>query len=459
MNRLIVIACMLSAPALAAPPNIIYILADDLGYGELGCYGQTKIKTPNIDRLAEQGMRFTQHYSGNAVCAPTRCALLTGKHMGHAYIRDNKESGEWKAITDEGQEPLADSETTVAELLGETYATGCVGKWGLGGPGTEGAPEEQGFDFFYGYLCQREAHNYYPTHLWKNGDKAMLPGNNGFKAHQKVSEPPESYAEYKGETYATDPMIDEALGFVRENKEAPFFLYYATPVPHVALQVPEDSLAEYSGQFDETPYLGQRGYLPHPAPRAAYAAMVTRMDRNVGRILDLLDELGLAENTVVMFSSDNGPTFAGGADSEFFNSAAGLSGLKQELREGGIRVPLIVRWPGKVAAGSTSDHVSAQWDFFATAADIAGIEDAPSTDGSSYLPAVLGKPQPKHDALYWERGKQQAVRAGDWKLYRRAGKKGIDASLHHLGEDPSESRDLSRAHPEVLERLLRIAEA
>ena len=314
-----------------AKPNIVFILADDLGYAELGCYGQQKIRTPNIDALAAAGMRFTQHYSGSPVCAPSRCTLLTGMHTGHAFVRDNYEIGNWEQDSPEGQLPLPADTVTLGRLLQRAgYATAAIGKWGLGGPDSTGQPNRQGFDFWYGYLCQRVAHNYYPTHLWRNSEKDLLPGNEWFRSHQKLAETPAdlaAYERYRGQTYAPDRMIEQALGFVRSHKNGPFFLYFATPVPHAAIQVPDDSLAEYHAKFDQEPYLGQKGYLPHPEPRAGYAAMITRMDRDIGRLLALLDELGIGDNTLVIFSSDNGPTFNGGTDSEFFRSAGPLRGL------------------------------------------------------------------------------------------------------------------------------------
>ncbi|NOR15444.1 MAG: sulfatase-like hydrolase/transferase, partial [Candidatus Aminicenantes bacterium] len=412
-------------------PNIIYILADDLGYAELGSYGQSQIRTPHLDRMADEGMKFSQHYAGSPVCAPSRCTLLTGLHTGHSYIRENDEMRErgdvWNNPEIEGQRPLPTGTMTLGTLMQEAgYTTAAIGKWGLGGPTDSGHPNDQGFDYWYGYLCQRQAHNYYPTHLWRNREKHVLEGNTFFKAHQRFpqdQDPSErsAYAQYSSKHYAPDLMTQEALRFIHKNQDTPFFLYLAYPMPHLALQVPEDSLEEYADEFSESPYLGDRGYLPHPTPRAAYAAMITRMDRDIGRIFALLVELGLDENTLVMFSSDNGPTYTGGADTSFFKSAGPLRGLKGSVYEGGIRVPLIARWPGQIRAGSTSTHVSAFWDVMPTLCDIAGRDSPRNTDGTSFSATLLGKPQPQPNYLYWEflgYGGQQAVRMGNWKAVR-----------------------------------------
>jgi arylsulfatase len=425
-------------------PNLIFILGDDLGRCELGCYGQKKIRTPNIDRLAAEGMRFTQAYSGNAVCAPSRCVLMTGRHPGHAAIRDNRE------VKPEGQHPIPDGAVTVAELLkARGYATGIVGKWGLGSPGSEGDPLRQGFDFFFGYNCQRHAHNFYPAYLWRNDQKVALEGNDGKSA--------------TGKQYSHDLAEKEGLDFIRSRKDKPFFLFMAFTLPHLALQVPEDSLAEYLGQWDDPPYRGGKGYQPHPAPRAAYAAMVSRLDRSVGRVTALLKELGLEENTLVLFSSDNGPTHGGvgGSDSEFFSSAGPFRGLKGSLYEGGIRVPLIARWPGKVRAGSVSDLPCAFQDVLPTFCEISGAEVPKGTDGISILPALLGKEgQKRREHLYWEfpgYGGQQAVRWGDWKGVRQNTNKGsLEVQLYNLADDVRESKDVAAANPEVVARITKI---
>ncbi|MGD8699850.1 MAG: arylsulfatase [Gemmatimonadales bacterium] len=450
-------------PSPEPPPNIILILADDLGYAELGSYGQEKIRTPNIDRLAQEGMRFTQHYSGSPVCAPSRAVLLTGRHTGHAYIRDNDEMSErgdvWHDLALEGQRPLPAGTHTIGTMLQEAgYVTGAIGKWGLGGPGSTGEPNRQGFDHWFGYLCQRIAHNYYPPYLWRNTEKHVL-ANEYFFPHQRLPEDadpydPASYAPYSGTEYAMDLMAEEALAFIADNQDHPFFLYLPFPVPHAALQVPEESLREYEGAFPETPYRGEQGYLPHPKPRAAYAAMITRMDREIGRILDLLDRLGLAENTVVFFTSDNGPTFNGGTDSEFFGSAGPLRGLKAQLYEGGIRVPLIARWPEHVPPASVSDHLSAFWDFLPTLADLARIDEVPGqVDGLSMRPTLFGQPaeQDRHEYLYWEYQGRQAVRLADWKGYRSSPDSPIE--LFDLATDIGEGHDVAQQHPDVVARI------
>jgi len=420
-------------------PNIIFFLADDLGYAEVGCYGQKKIKTPNIDRLAAEGLKFSRFYSGSTVCAPARCVLLTGKHTGHSYIRDNGE------LPTEGQRPIPPDTETIGRMLQQSgYKTGVVGKWGLGGPGSTGEPNQQGFDHWFGYLCQRVAHNYYPRYLWRNGEKVMLEGND---------------AGLTGKQYAPDLMAEEALQFIRSNKNKPFFLYYATIVPHAALQVPEDSLNEYKGKLDEQPYNGDKGYLPHPNPRSAYAAMVTRFDRDVGRVMALLKELGLDDNTLVFFTSDNGPTFNGGTDSTFFESAGLLRGLKQSLYEGGIRVPMIARWPGRIKPGSHTDQTGAFWDVMPTLAEVTGAKCPADVDGISFLPTLLGKPgQEQHDYLYWENAGKQAVRMGDWKAVRVGLKRNPDApvQLFDLKTDLGEKTDVAAQHPDVVAKIARI---
>lgn len=428
-------------------PNIVYILADDLGYHELGCYGQKQIKTPNIDALAASGMKFTQHYSASAVCAPTRSSFITGLHTGHSQVRNNS-AGIFKnpASKDnpegQGQYPLARRTQTIGGILQKAgYKTCAVGKWGLGGPDNEGEPNRQGFDHYFGYLCQRQAHNYFPTHLWRNDKRIDLDGNQGGK-------------QLLGKHYAPDLILKDGLDFIDKNHKQPFFLYYATIIPHVALQVPEDDpgLAEYRKKWpDETPYTGNRGYLPNQTPRATYAAMITRLDRSVGILIDRLKELGVYDNTLIIFTSDNGPTNAGGGQASYFNSAGPLKALKGSLYEGGIRVPFVASWKGQIKAGTSSDHTSACWDMLATFADVSGGKVVKDTDGISLLPTLLGKGEQKaHDHLYWELGSQQALRKGDWKAYRRAGG---PIQLYDLSKDIGEQSNVSSQHPEVVKSM------
>lgn len=461
----LLVALVGCTPAPDRPPNIVYILADDLGYGEIGAYGQELIRTPNLDRLAAEGMRFTDHYSGSPVCAPSRGALLTGRHTGHGAIRDNLEMGGWGPDEPEGQLPLPDSEVTIAEMLRPAgYATGFVGKWGLGGPGSEGHPNNQGFDFFYGYLCQRVAHNYYPTHLWKNSVADSLAGNPvWFSAHQRIDAPlateQDYYDRFAGGTYAPDRMLEEAVEFIEDHREKPFLLVFATPVPHLALQVPAESLDPYRTVFDDSPYLGG-SYLPHPYPRAAYAGMISRMDRDVGSLLTLIEELGLSDETVVLFSSDNGTTYTGGVDAGYFKSTGVLRGLKGSVYEGGIRVPMMVRWPGRIAAGSTTDLPSAFWDVLPTVADIVGVESASGIDGRSLLPALLGEPSALEPdrPLYWEYhafGGMQAVRMGRWKGIRLQAHDQPQGpiALFDLQSDIGETTDVAGEHPDIVARI------
>lgn len=419
-------------------PNIVFILADDLGYAEVGVYGQKKIHTPNVDRMAVEGMRFTQFYSGSPVCAPSRCVLMTGKHGGHAFIRDNIE------VKPEGQWPIPASVTTIAEVLKQKgYVTGGFGKWGLGFIGTEGDPNKQGFDLFFGYNCQREAHSFYPDHLWRNSERINLEGNS---------------RGLTGKQYSHDLIEAEALKFIRDNKDRPFFLYAPFTLPHLALQVPEDSLAEYVGKWEDPAYDGKKGYLPHQTPRAAYAAMVTRLDRSVGRILAQIKEMGLDENTIVIFTSDNGPTHdVGGADSPFFESAGIFRGLKGSVYEGGMRIPFIARWPGRIRPGTVNDLPAAFYDLLPTFSEIAGGATPKDTDGLSILPALVGKGrQRRHEFLFWDfngYGGQQAVRMGNWKAVRQNIDKGnTRIELYNLAEDVSEKNDVSAKYPDIVRR-------
>ncbi|MDR0699909.1 MAG: arylsulfatase [Tannerella sp.] len=444
-------------------PNIIYIYADDLGYGELGCYGQSKIRTPNLDRLAAEGIRFTQHYTSCPVSAAARCMLLTGRHSGHSYIRNNYELGGFTDEAERGQMPLPENTETIGRMLQRAgYITGVIGKWGLGGPNSTGIPARQGFDFFYGYLDQKQAHNYYPTHLWKNDIRDPLD-NEWFRVHQKFEKEPDNPAEYDlftGKEYALDAMVEESLKFISTYRDKAFFLYLPFTVPHLSLQVPKESLAEYDGMFEEKAYLGENGYCPNPQPLSTYAAMITRMDSKVGVIMEKLKELGLDKQTIVMFSSDNGTTFNGGVDADFFYSTAGLRGLKTDLYEGGIRVPFIVHWPGKIKAGSVSEHISAQYDIYPTLKEIVEENSVYATDGISLLPTLLGNEseQQKHEYLYWEfsakRG-QLAIRIGNMKGVKQKVADYPDGAweIYNLQNDREETTNIAVHNLEMQEKL------
>ena len=432
------------------PPNIIYILADDLGWGDLGAFGQSKIKTPHLDRMAAEGMRFTNFYAGGAVCAPSRCALLTGRHLGHAAIRDNAE----RAPDVEGQQPMPRGTATIASALQtKGYATAIVGKWGLGMPEDHSGPNDTGFDYHFGYLCQRAAHTHFPEYLWRNREKVPQPGNPRLPPGFKGPIPAE------GKTYAHDELAAEALRWVHEHRAKPFFLYLAWTMPHLSQQVPDDSLAEYRGLWPETPYDGSRHYSPQATPRAAYAAMITRMDRDIGRLMSLLKELRIDDRTLVMFASDNGAMRnICGLDVDFFKSNGPFRGGKQDLYEGGIRTPLIARWPGRIQAGAVSTHVGAFWDIAPTLAELAGAPELPDIDGISFAPTLLGKgSQAEHDYLYWEYhagGGAQAVRIGDWKAIRRGLKKekGAPIEIYDLATDRGEQTNLAATRAEMVAR-------
>jgi len=435
-------------------PNIIFIMADDLGYGELGCYGQKIIQTPNIDKLASDGKIFTQHYSGSPVCAPSRCVLMTGKHTGHSYIRNNGRPKGRKHNPEQGvfagQNPIPESETTIAELLKKQgYATAAMGKWGLGFIGSTGDPNKRGFDLFYGFNCQVHAHNHYPRFLWRNNKKQTLDGNN---------------RTLSGEQYSQDLLIKEAKQFINDNQNHPFFLYLPFIIPHLGIQVPEDSLHDYKDKIPEEKYK-HRGYLEHPFPRAGYAAMITHMDKGIGEIMALLKKLGLDEDTIVVFTSDNGPAYKrlGGTDSDYFDAKGPLRGYKGDLYEGGIRVPFIARWKGRIKPGTSSEHVCAFWDVMPTICEITNTSPPTGIDGISFLPTLLGnKGQKNHDYLYWEfpaYGGQQAVRFEDWKAIRTGLKKqksNTSVQLFNLKDDIGEKNNVVDAHPEIVKRAKEI---
>jgi len=453
--------------AQSTKPNIIYIYADDLGYGELGSYGQTKIKTPNLDRMAKEGMRFTQHYSSAPVCAPSRCMLMTGKHPGHSYIRGNYEMGGFEDTMEGGQMPLHEGAYTVAKMLKERgYQTALVGKWGMGVTGTTGSPLNHGFDYYYGYLDQKQAHNFYPTHLWEN-DKWDSLNNPYISVHTPIKDTlnatDKDFAYYRGKDYAPQKMTEKAMKFIDQNKNKPFFLYLPYTLPHLSLQAPDEYVNKYVGLFEEQPYFGQKGYAATQYPRSTYAAMINFLDEQVGIIMDQIKKLGLDNNTIIMFSSDNGATFSAGVDTKFFNSVSGLRGLKMDLYEGGIRVPFIARWPGKIKANTVSDHASIQYDLMATLAELTGKPIA-KTDGISFLPTLMGKTieQKKHDFFYFEypeNGGQIAVRIGNWKGIKKNMRKNPNASweLFNIGTDLYEKNDVATDYPDIIKQMESIA--
>lgn len=428
-------------------PNVIFILADDLGYADLSCMGQTKFSTPNIDRLASQGMMFTQHYSGSSVSAPSRSCLITGQHTGHTIIRGNKE------LPVEGQHPLPSDTYTIFQMLKDNgYKTSVFGKWGLGAPDTEGAPQNQDVDVFFGYNCQRQAHNYYPYHLWHNAQKVMLEGN----------------ADKNENDYAPDLIHKKALDFIRENKDTTFFMWYTSVLPHAELKVPEKDLVVFAGKpemeveksyngCDEGEYYKNGGYGSQQYTHAAFATMVSILDKQVGEICATLDSLGIADNTIIVFTSDNGPHQEGGADPDFFNSNGEFRGYKRDLYEGGIRVPMIVKWNGVVEENAKSNHISAFWDFLPTMADIIGVGCPENIDGISFLPELTGTGvQKKHDYLYWEfheNNGRQAVRQDEWKAVRYDVHNNGEIKLYNLNDDVSEEKNVADRYPEKVAEM------
>jgi len=442
------------------PLNVIYILADDMGYADLSCTGQMRFSTPNIDRLAADGMLFTQHYAGCPVSAPSRSCLMTGLNTGHTPIRGNKE------IQPEGQQPLPAGTYTLAQMFKDAgYSTGAFGKWGLGFPCSEGAPEKMGIDRFFGYNCQRESHRYYPTHLWDNTVRYEIPENAGGACGK----------------YAPDIIQEEIIGFIKDNKDKPFFAYLAYTLPHAELLVPEDeTLSQYRGKFEERPYTGldyaevtePAGYCSQDEPYATFAAMMTRLDAYVGQVVDLVEELGIAGRTLIVFTSDNGPHREGGANPDYFRSYGDFRGVKRDLYEGGIRLPMIAYLPGKIKAGSTSSEMTAMWDMFPTFAELAGADvSGRGLDGISVLPTLFGNgtAQEHHDELYWEfheNGGTIAVRKGEWKMivfgvngrYEHLGEPGFPGlryELYNIPKDIHEDFDLSAEHPELVEELIK----
>tara|TARA_R110002095_G_scaffold159356_2_gene138177 strand:+ start:7256 stop:8623 length:1368 start_codon:yes stop_codon:yes gene_type:complete len=410
----------------AEPPNIIYVMADDLGYGDLGCYGQIVIKTPNIDQLAKAGMRFTNHYAGHTVCRPSRLVLLTGRHSGHTPISQNE------------QYFFPQGATTVTSLLKNAgYATGGVGKWALGPPETTGVPSKQGFDYWFGYLDQGNAHNYYPEFLWSNEQEISLPGN-------KVG--PQKRVSIQRKTYSHDLLTQEAFNFIKRNAKHRFFLQAHYTIPHA-----NNEGGRATGDGMEVPEYGDYASRDWPTPEKGFAAMITRLDRDLGNLVSLLKALNLEHNTVIFFTSDNGPHQEGMHQVDFFNSNGPLRGFKRDLYEGGIRVPLIVKWPDKIQADSTSDHISAFWDFLPTACELAGIKPPQNIDGISYLPTLLGKTQPTHETLFWKYREKLALRAGKWKAVRTSADKALE--LYDLDSDIGEHHNLADQHPEIAAKM------
>jgi len=433
---ILAILAIVAMRAQAPPkPNILFIHADDLGYGDLSVYGQRKFQTPHIDRLATSGIRFTNYYAGSTVCAPSRNALMTGQHTGHAWIRGN--------VADNSLRP--EDRTIATVLRGAGYRTALIGKWGLGEAGSPGQPDRQGFDYSFGYLSQTHAHRQFTDHLYRNA--------------QRVEVPP-------GE-YSNDLFTRETIAFIEQRDNRPFFIYLNYTVPHAELRVPEDSIAPFKGRFPETPFVNAAadakptgpdepslGYRSQPMPHAAFAAMITRMDRDVGRIVDALGARGLNSRTLVIFTSDNGPHKEGGADPDFFNSSGGLRGIKRDMYEGGIRVPMIASWPGVLPAGATSEYAGAHWDWFPTFTELAGVQAPNGLDGMSLVRALHGQKQPAHEFMYWEfheRGFQQAVRMGNWKAVRLAKDKALE--LYDLAADQKETTDVAAKHPDIVAKI------
>lgn len=420
-----------------ARPNILLIQADDLGYRDLSAYGQSQFQTPSLDRLAREGIRFTNYYAGSTVCAPSRAALLTGIHTGHGWIRGN------------GDIPLRQEDVTIAMLLGDAgYRTAVIGKYGLGGAETSGQPDKKGFEYSFGFLDHRHAHRQYTDHLYRNG--------------QRVA------ADLKSD-YVNDLFTQETAAFIERKDPRPFFIYLNYTVPHAELRVPDDSLQPLKGRFPETPFVNEKadardsgaassgaslGYRSQPTPRAAFVAMIARMDRDIGRLTDLLQKQSIDRRTLVMFVSDNGPHREGGGDPAFFKSSGGLRGIKRDLYEGGIRVPMIARWVGTIPAGHVSNHEWAHWDVLPTLAELAGAKTPAGIDGMSMTRALRGEQQPTHEFMYWEfheRGFQQAVRMGQWKAIRLA--KDAPLELYDLPDDPYEQRNVAPHHPDVVAKI------
>ena len=449
----------------AEKPNVVFILADDLGYGEVGCFGQKKIPTPHIDKLAAGGTMLTQHYSGAPTCAPSRCVLMSGKHLGHADIRGNQQAKVKFPEFTEGQHPVNASTVLMPEVFKKVgYATAAIGKWGLGPVGSTGDPNKHGFDLFFGYNCQSIAHSYYPQYLWRN-DKQVEINSKPIPGHAKPVSGEVKMEDYIGETYAPKLMVEEAEKFIAEKKDQPFFLYLAFIEPHVAMHPPKESVEKFPKEWDAEPYDGAAGYLPHPRPRAAYAAMISDLDSYVGRVMASLEKAGVTDRTMIVFTGDNGTTHeagaksrfnVGGADAEFFNSTAGLRGFKGSVYEGGLRVPTIVRFPGKVKAGSRTDAPGYFADWFPTLCAAAAIEAPATLDGENLLPVLAGASAKKdRKPMVWafaEYSGQVVVRLGDYKVLRRGllTKNPGPWEVYDIPADRSETKDLAGEKQDVI---------
>lgn len=427
--------CM--AQATTDRPNVIYLLCDDMGFSDIEAYGQQMISTPNLNKLSQNGLSFTQFYASTAVSAPSRASLMTGEHTGHTRIRGNYE------IQPEGQYPLDPNVKTLGNLFKAAgYVTGVFGKWGLGYPGSGGEATDMGFDQFFGYNCQRKAHSYYPEYLWKNKEKV-----------------------YQNGRYSQDAVHENAIQFIRENKDKSFFGYFTYTIPHAGLEQPYDSIVKmYENKFYEpNPFGGAGAYVATTTPRTQFAAMITRLDTYVGQIIAELEVLGIADKTLFIFTSDNGYHTEGGADPAFFNNEYRVRGYKRALYEGGMRVPYIAYWPGKIAKGRISTMPAAGWDMMPTFVDLLGLKNSWTqyTDGISILPTLLDEGiQPKHDFLYWEfheEGGRQAVRCGDWKLIRQNIRSGNPShELYNITTDPHEDQNVASQYSEIVDQLKNI---
>lgn len=454
--------------------NVVFLLADDLGWGELGCYGQRKIPTPHLDRLAAQGMRFTQHYSGAPVCAPARCVLLTGKHLGHAEVRGNLQARTRFPEFTEGQYPLSAQAVTLAQVFRRAgYATAAFGKWGLGPVGSTGDPNRQGFDLFFGYNCQAVAHSYYPPHLWRNAERIPL-NTPPIPGHARQADGDIRLEDWIGEIYAPSRMVAEAERFIAAHADRPFFLYLPFIEPHVAIHPPRELVERFPAEWDDAVYRGENGYLPHPRPRAGYAAMIADLDDHVGRVLAALERTGVADRTLVVFTSDNGSTHPGragsrfhigGADPPFFNGTAGLRGYKGSVYEGGLRVPMIARLPGRIATGSVNDAPGYFADWFPTLCEAAGLSTPEGLDGESLWPVLTGRDRSfvRRRPMLWvfpEYGGQVAVRLSAFKLVRQGLRSATPGpwEVYDLSRDRAEAHDLAAQHGDLIreaEALLR----